>query len=379
MRTYGDELAFLSVHGVETIELASQDGRSRLVVVPAWQGRVMTSTSDGLDGRGYGWINHKYIESGKISDQFNPFGGEERFWLGPEGGPFSWYFAKGAEQVYTNWNVPAFLDTEAFEMESNTADQAVFTRQFAARNASGNDFTIGVRRKVSVLGNEELEVLLSVALPVGVKSVAYTTENTITNMGESAWTKQTGMPSIWLLGMFNPTESTTVFIPYIKESPQAKKAVKDDYFGKVPCDRLVVEDGVVYFRIDGKYRSKIGLPLGNAKDICGSYDSKFGVLNILKYSVPLGPCEYVNSQWGEQEDNFNGDVINSYNDGPTETGEVMGPFYEMETSSPAAALNVGQSLTHVQSTVHIQGPEDDLEVIAMRVFGVDLDKVASFF
>ncbi|MCQ2149831.1 MAG: hypothetical protein MJY45_05740, partial [Bacteroidales bacterium] len=72
-------------------------------------------------------------------------------------------------------------------------------------------------------------------------------------------------------------------------------------------------------------------------------------------------------------------VINSYNDGPTETGVVMGPFYEIETSSPAADLYPGESLTHTQYTIHIEGDESGLAAIADKVFGVSLNKVATAF
>ena len=72
-------------------------------------------------------------------------------------------------------------------------------------------------------------------------------------------------------------------------------------------------------------------------------------------------------------------MINSYNDGPTETGTVMGPFYEIETSSPAATLKPGQALTHTQYTMHIEGDEAVLAGIVRQVFGVELDKVAQMF
>lgn len=57
----------------------------------------MTSTADGDGGDSYGWINYRFIEAGEQSQQFNPVGGEERFWIGPEGGAFSYYFKPGAE------------------------------------------------------------------------------------------------------------------------------------------------------------------------------------------------------------------------------------------------------------------------------------------
>lgn len=75
MGTYGYDLAFFTRHEISTVELESVDGRSRLLIVPAYQGRVMTSTADGLDGKSYGWINYKFIEAGKVSPQFNPLEG----------------------------------------------------------------------------------------------------------------------------------------------------------------------------------------------------------------------------------------------------------------------------------------------------------------
>lgn len=359
MGTYGYDAEYLASKGIPTIELKSADGQSRVLLASSLQGRVMTSTTGGEKGRSFGWINYKAIAEGMVNPQFNPFGGEERFWIGPEGGPFSWFFKPGEEQIYANWHVPALLDTEAYDVESATGTEAIFVKEETLRNASGTEFTIGLRREVAILEKAETEELLGMDIPEGVQVVAYRTANTLINRGTTAWTKETGMPSVWILGMYPPSPATTVFIPY-NENHEGR-IVNDEYFGKVPSDRLEVTDGMVSFKIDGEYRSKIGLPAGSAKDICASYDPQAGVLNILKYTIPQGPCDYVNSQWGPQEDHFNGDVINSYNDGPTETGTIMGPFFEIETSSPAAQLAPGQTLTHTQYTIHLQAPAETLE------------------
>ncbi len=372
MGTYGSDAEFFEKNGIETVEL--KDGDARVLLVPAWQGRVMTSTTGGSKGPSFGWINRKFIESGEVSPQFNSYGGEERFWLGPEGGPFSWYFAKGAVQEYSNWKVPAVIDTEAFSLDSSSDVSAVLSRNVDLKNASGNEFSMGLRREVTLLSGDELSETLGCEIPEGLSSVAYRTDNSITNLGDSAWTRQTGMPSVWLLGCFNPTPTTTVFIPY-NEEYEGKK-VNVEYFGTVPGARLAVEDGFAFFRIDGKFRSKIGLPAGSAKGLVGSYDSASGTLNILVYKAPEGPCDYVNGQWGPQEDPFNGDVVNAYNDGPTDTGVLMGPFYETETSPPAASLLPGETLVHSQTTVHIQGPQEVLSTIALSVFGIDLTHLA---
>ena len=377
MNTYGRDLELFASRNIGVLELIGKDGQGRVLLVPAYQGRVMTSTADGPEGRSFGWINHKAVAEGFVNPQFNPFGGEERFWIGPEGGPFSWYFKPGDEQIFANWDVPAFIDSEPFEVESATPGEAIFTKETSLTNASGVEFRIGVRREVTLLDREAIRKSLGISLPEGVSAVAYSTANTLFNLGSTPWTKETGMPSVWLLGMYPPTPTTTVFIPFNKDC--TGKPVNDEYFGKVPSDRLVVGDGMVYFRIDGAYRAKIGLPAGSARDLCGSYDSEAGVLNILKYTVPEGPADYVNGQWGPQDDPFCGDVINSYNDGPTETGELLGPFYEIETSSPGAALAPGASLTHTQITFHLEGAPSALAPIFKTVFGAKLEEIGKVF
>ena len=366
MGTYGYDAGYLASKGIPTIELKSEDGQARVLLAPTLQGRVMTSTTGGEKGPSFGWLNYKALADGFVNPQFNPFGGEERFWIGPEGGPFSWFFKPGEDQVYANWIVPALLDTEAYDVESASDTEAVFVKEQTLRNASGNEFNIGLRRVVTILEKAGTEELLGLDIPEEVRFVAYRTENSLINRGITAWTKETGMPSVWILGMYPPTPTTTVFIPYNED--HEGKIVNDEYFGKVPADRLQVGDGLIRFKIDGKYRSKIGLPAGSAKDICGSYDPEAGVLNILKYTIPEGECDYVNSKWGPQDDPYHGDVINSYNDGPTDTGTIMGPFYEIETSSPAAPLQPGQTLTHTQYTLHLQGPAPILESIFNRIF-----------
>ena len=369
MGTYGYDANLLADCGIETVELSSPDGKSRILVVPCWQGRVLTSTTEGSEGISYGWVNAEFIRSGENNPQFNSWGGEERFWLGPEGGAGSWFFKKGDAQVYANWKVPAVMNTDAFEVYSREAGKLSMGRKVSLLNASDVRFEMELKRDVTLLDRAQVSCLLGIELPKDAKVVAYRTDNTILNDGDSAWTRETGVPSVWLLGCFNPTRTTTVFIPYetLSEGP----VVKDDYFGKLPSERLVVRDGFIFFKIDGEYRAKIGLPKGRAKDLVASYDRQSHVLTILKYSLPAGEAEYVNSQWGLQDDAFGGDVINSYNDGPTDTGVIMGPFYEIETSSPGAFLAPGQSLTHTQFTLHIQGNEQDVLSIIKSVFGLD--------
>jgi hypothetical protein len=156
--------------------------------------------------------------------------------------------------------------------------------------------------------------------------------------------------------------------------------VNDAYFGKVPPDRLRVEDGILFFKGDGRYRSKIGLSPQRARPVAGSYDGQRNVLTVVQYTQPEGASDYVNSMWEIQDEPYAGDVVNSYNDGPPEPGATpLGPFYELETSSPAAALAPGESITHRHRTFHISGDARALDQIARVALGVGQAQIESAF
>ena len=197
------------------------------------------------------------------------------------------------------------------------------------------------------------------------------------NVGQAPWTRETGALSLWILGMFQPSAQTTIVVPYRTGAVDPLgPVVNDAYFGKVPADRLVDRDGVLFFSGDGRHRSKIGVSPSRVRPVLGSYDAAREVLTLVTFDRPEGASEYVNSMWEIQKEPFAGDVVNSYNDGPPAPGEKpMGPFYELETSSPAAFLAPGARLTHVHRTFHLEGAEADLDAIARRVLGVPLAKV----
>lgn len=378
--TYGYDVAFLAKNNIETVELEDENSGAKVLVAPGWQGRVMTSSADGNPGASFGWINYGFIEKGEVSGQFNPVGGEERFWLGPEGGPFSVYFKPGEEQVFSNWKVPAELDTQPFEVVEKTQAKVSFKSQFSLVNATGTTLEVGVNRTVQLLSKPEAENVLQLSLNPSLNFVAFETVNTLKNAGETTWNEKNGFLSVWLLCMFNPSEQGVVFIPFREgEETVLGKKVTDNYFGKVPEDRLIVKENRLFFKIDGKFRSKIGISPERALPFCGSYDAGSRVLTLLQYSQPQEPARYVNSKWGEQDDPLKGDVVNSYNDGPADDGKVMGPFYEIESSSPAALLLPGNEITHTQRIFHISGEEARLNEITVNLFGITLNEIKTVF
>lgn len=375
---FGDDAAFLKTH-TEVILLQDAAGAGRVAVAPAWQGRVMTSSAEGAAGVSFGWINRELIASGKRLPHMNAFGGEDRFWMGPEGGQFSIFFAPGVAFDFGHWFTPAIFDTEPFQVVEQAVDHAVFGARFELTNYSGTKFTVEVLRRVQVLEAGEVWKRLGVAPATEVKLVAFETDNRITNAGPAAWKKETGLLSVWILGMFNPSPATTVVVP-IKRGAETELGVKvtSDYFGAIPADRLAVRDDVVFLAADGKYRSKIGINPRRSKALLGSYDGEHRVLTLVQFSQPEGVTDYVNSLWKLQEHPYGGDAANSYNDGPPAPGaKPMGPFYELESSSPAAALAPGASLSHVHRTIHLTGPHAALDAIARATLGVSLDEIGT--
>lgn len=371
--SFGEDVSFLKQY-TDVIVLSDRAGQAKLAVVPAWQGRVMTSTAAGDAGRSFGWINRELISSRKLQPHINVFGGEDRFWMGPEGGQFSIFFAPGAKFELSDWYTPAPIDTMPYRVVSQSRTRARFAAEFNLTNYSGTRFAVGVDRTVRLLDTATGWKRLGLKPLAGTSLVGFETDNRITNVGKNAWKKETGLLSIWILGMFNPSPATTVVVP-IKAGPDSELGPKvtSDYFGTIPPDRLVVKENVIYFKGDGQYRSKIGISPKRSKAVLGSYDAAAQVLTIVQFSQPAGVTDYVNSLWKLQDNPYAGDAANSYNDGPPAPGaKPLGPFYELESSSPAAALAPGRSLSHVHRTIHVMGPESALDQVARAALGVGL-------
>jgi uncharacterized protein DUF6786 len=380
--SYGEAREFLARH-TRLVELVDQSG-ARVAICPDWQGRVMTSTCGGMTGPSFGFINRLFIEAGKLDPRFSNFGAEDRIWLSPEGGKFSLWFKPGAEQTLDNWYTAPAMNEGAYEITSETNHTYCrMETRMKLQNASGTEFDLAVGREVRLLNEADLAGLFGTAAVHfsvdGVKMVAYETVNTITNRGP-AMTREGGLVSIWILGMQNSGPRTVVVVPYRPgEESRLGPVVKSDYFGQVPPERLKVTPEAILFRADGEYRSKIGTSQRRAKNLLGSIDFAAGVLTLVSFSMPGDPaaCDYMNNMWGEPTpEPYVGDVANSYNDGPPERGaKGMGAFYEIESLSPALALEAGESLVHHHRTLHIRANKATLAKLAKKILGVELETV----
>lgn len=373
--SFGDDISFLQKWDDQLVVLSAADDNAQLAVSPKYQGKVFTSTAEGQKGKSFGWINYGTFEE-DIDPHMNAYGGEDRLWLGPEGGSFSLFFEPGKQMVFDNWHTPPQFDTEEWELVSSSDKEARLSKKMTLLNYAGTQLKINIDRQVELLENSDIESMLAVSLNDKIKSVGFKTTNTLHNAGDVAWDKTTGAPCMWSLNMFTPTPETVILIPYHEEGKG--KVATTDYFGEIDADRIKMEDGMLYFKADGLSRGKLGIPPHRVKPIAGSYAPDEGVLTITLFDVD-STATYLNQEWTTEKDPFQGDAMNAYNDGPLEDGTQMGPFYEVESVSPAAFIQPAEHMVHRHSVFHFVGDKADLDVIAQQVLGVSLDRAASIF
>jgi hypothetical protein len=370
--SFGFDLEFLKKNEPEILVLEDEIGEAKVIISPGLQGRVMTSTAGGDNGISFGWLNYDLLASRKISKHMTAFGGEERFWLGPEGGQFSIYFKQGKDFSFENWQVPKELDSSPFELQSATKTEAKFVQNMHFQNYIGSDLNLRVNRDIRLLTPANIQTLIGINPSGNLKMVGFETTNSITNTGEKPWNETHGMLSIWILSMLNATEKTVVVAPF--KTDGKGPIYTDDYFGQVPSNRLRNENGVIFFKADAKYRSKIGISPARALPFIGSYDAEKQVLTVAQFDLPNDKSPYLNGKWELQGDPLQGDAVNAYNDG-INNGTQLGQFYEIESSSPAAALQPGKTLTHHHRTIHFIGDKNILDQISLRVFGIKVDQI----
>src|SRR6478752_624095 len=121
---FGYDLQFLKKQDSALIVLTS--GNSGVIISPKYQAKVFTSTANGDKGLSFGWINYKAF--GKEDAHMNAYGGENRLWLGPEGGKFSLFFKPGTKMIFHNWKTPAPFDKEAWNMNGMDSQSVTMSK-----------------------------------------------------------------------------------------------------------------------------------------------------------------------------------------------------------------------------------------------------------
>ncbi|MHC4375398.1 MAG: DUF6786 family protein [Planctomycetota bacterium] len=366
---YAADLALIGERaGVHELHL----GPLRLAVVPAWQLRVATGAF-APDGRSLGWLNRPKLRSGEVDARANLWGGLERLWLGPEGGPGTVYFAPGDDYRLDRWTIPALVDRVPFQVASAGDASIAAVAEGPVLNRAGERFEARLERRVELL---EPGRALGAPLPPAVQGLGFVSDNALFNVGASPWSRSNGGLCLWLAGMLPHAEHAVAYAP---APAVATPHAVGDYFHALDATRLRPLGAGMAFRVDGAHRSKIGIPAANTTGWMGAWDPERGRLTLVQAEVDAS-AEYLEARWSADRGPFGGEALHLYNDGPPEPGAApFGPFFELESSSPAAVLGPGERRSHRSTTILLEGPSAMLDDIARARLGVSLSDLERAF
>lgn len=362
--TFGYDLNFINKFQ-KPIVLSNEN--TKILISPKYQGRVLTSTSKGLDGRSYGWLNYKLIERQKLNKGGNGFGGEDRFWLAPIGSKYSLYY-NGKTISNENWYVPEPIDIKEYKVVNKTEKSISFKNDLKIKNNVNTTFNVELNRQINLFSKKEIENELKIKLPDNLSTVGFQSVNSIKNNGED-WKLDSGIIAPWILGMF-PGNSNSIAIFPFKETTQDSLKIQK-YLEPLSNNRLKIIENVVCYKTDGSYRSKIGLRKENVLPIFGNYNANNKTLTIITFSFNSNG-DYLSCNESEGSEMFNGDVVNSYNNSKE---NEQATFFELETAASGVLLKKGEQNIHTHNTFHFEGEFESLDSLSEQLLGISLKKI----
>lgn len=375
---FSDDVDFLREHA--DVLLLQAEGGGPVAVSPRLSARVITSAFD--DGEpGFGLVNRDAIRAGPLvppARGFANYGGEDRLWLAPEGGPHALFFEPGASQAEANWSVPPAIDGGPRSLVTQDARSARFSDLLDVRFPGHGLRTVKVDRTLEVLGRAEVAARLGRPLPDALRLVAFRSVNTL------SWRDappEGALVGPWVLGQYTPGDRTQVLFPFRGDAagpdgpPEAaaQAAIKRDYFGVVPDERLTLffpagpgARGCARFLADSRLRGKIGLSRAAATGWIGAWDEDRDVLTLVQHTLPPPDAAVPDCDWRVPNPRAaDGDVATSYNHGGTPR------FFELESLGAALAATPGARVTHEHVTIHLGGPREALQDLARALLAAE--------
>lgn len=359
--TFEETRKLLEDEGLRTIVLRGSKSSGCILITPDLSARIMAVSIDGPKGDNFGFVKPESIANRGKDPQFNAYGGALRWWAGPEGGQYGVAFPPGTKDFdLGSWYISEEYNGKPFAVaypQQGAGASALMGAEFRIENASGTKFHIGVECRLSIIDNPLGGARRPKTKQEDLTHLGYVSEVTFENLSEEPLQKETGLLSIWMLGMYVAGPRTFVVAPF--ERAGSGKIVTDSYFseGGIDSDRLMINEkaGYLLFRADARERSKIGLSRSRASSTIGSIDRARNLLTVWRFPIRRR-MPYVNSLWEYQKRPYVGDVTNSYNDDGN-----FGRFYELECSSHALALNPGERFCFPLEVHHYSG---ELKILA---------------
>ena len=325
--SYHDALDYLA-QKTSVIELYDQLG-GRVAVCPEWNGKVLTSTYDGLDGDSFGYVNVQAIDT----DCFEDFGGEDQWTISPLIHPFA--------------------------VESIQENKAVLQRTLQMNDANGTSVEFHLSRSISLLSRKKIGALFDDAVADAlahedVSVVGFRTENTVRSQERAHVASR-------LRGMFNANPHTFVIVSTPPEDSASEPFPAEfDYLGGSPHGRVRHLSQALLIRGDGHGRCQTTIPFSAAPPIFGAVELRFGTLTLWTFDLP-----------GDSEE----DIIRIYNSGRSHIDELdWSAYYEMNCFSATQLLQPEHSLQYSQYTLHLNAENETLGNLVQQIFDVPLEQ-----
>lgn len=342
--------------------LGRGDGKGpQIVITPDLSARVLGASIDGLPDENLMWVDETIMNG--TYWQKKPYfwnAGGLRSWIAPED-----LFFVDADKNPDSWFVPASLDPAVFRTVSANNSEAVYKAEIELPSNIGKTYQITLERRIALLTDPPQEIG---TLTAGVEYMGIEKTHSLTNRSDEVIGKDLPYVCLWSLLQINP--SGTILVP-LKKGADPKTAYRE-YFNPLG-DRLVVTNNIISIKIDGKYRSKIGVrPEAAGRGLAFLRDDgdNKGVLFVKLFPVDPDGI-YVDKPWGKESDY--GDAIELYNDDGN-----MGGFAEIECHGPARKLAKGEIQSHSMKLHIFRGSLTELKKIGSVLLDADLAKATYF-
>lgn len=362
--------ALENLQTIQSLEVL-QSGNAMIAVSGTYQGRVFTSSSNGLEGKSYGWINWDLISNKKHQTTMARLGGESRVWFGPEFGKYAIFFEPNKIQDDENIKVPEDLNSKQFTKVISSKKSITYQADMQILNANNFKFKINTKRKITILDRETIAVDLKTPTSSDISVVGFSAETWLKNIDSIQWTKEQGLLSVWELGCMLSSPDTKVIIPLEKPLNSLKT-----YFGINEESRYRINNNTLFYKSDAQLLGKIGIPPESTKNIMGSYSHKNNLLTIVTFNFKNDGV-YLNC-FPKNTAPYDGDAINIFNGEINESLGYNWPFYEFESLSSSKELKPLEELYHKQTIYHIEGGYDLLNSISKTLLGVNLNEIPKF-
>jgi len=320
-----------------------------LIIAPEKGARICSAA---IDGENCFWINKDKV----LANDWN-FGGQ-RSWIAPETGKKGMF----ADETWSCWQCPPAIDPGNYVTESADSAKCTCRSRFSIQTNDKTVYELSLSRSVQVADIQK-------KLPSGVGSLAIHFSHSLTNEGTSLIDKEIGL---WSLIMLPNEKAGTVIVPLTKSTG---KCYRDNYFGRVPEDRINIADNLICMQVHGGIIYKIGVPpeasTGCIASIRPSRIDNSLIMVIKKFSISSKGV-YVDRPLKEQH--TNGDAIQSYNS----EGSGADCFFEIECHAPAEKLAPGKTQTHEIAISIYKGPAKDIFAVAASEISINFNPAKAF-